>query len=281
MPYRSIEEGLSLHYLDFPISARRPGSKTQTADGHLETKSKPVVLVHGLGASAYSWIPQIPPLTRQGYRVIAPDIRGYGQSDFADGKLSIATFATDLHHLLSGLQIDRFHLIGLSLGGAIALEYASKYPAQVEKLILINTAARFRPDSLSLAFYYLRRFLLGFTMGLDRQAEAVSMRIFRREDQTFLRTSLAQQIISADHRSYKRTILSLLRFDARGELARITAPTLVITGLDDSTVTPKMQTRLTSGIPVARQSCLPGLGHGLTGEAPDEANSLILDFLAE
>jgi pimeloyl-ACP methyl ester carboxylesterase len=279
MPYRLIDEGQFVHYLDFHptnFPYKSVGRDPLIQSGSAKT---PVVLLHGLGASGYSWLFQMDFLTKAGYRTIAPDFRGFGQSSLPNDKLSISLLAHDLCWLLDELSVDRVHLVGLSLGGAVAQDFAIQNSRRVEKLILISTANRFRPDSLRLALYYIWRYLLGFTLDLESQAAAVSHRIFYKDGQDFLRKNLIDQILSADRRAYRRTILALRSFDSGRNLPGIKSPTLVITGLEDTTVSPRMQAKLVDGIRGAEQAILPESGHGLTVEEPDRVNRLILDFL--
>ncbi|HWY24837.1 MAG TPA: alpha/beta fold hydrolase, partial [Nevskia sp.] len=80
----------------------------------------PLVLLHGIGASRQDWEFNVPALARR-YRVITPDLRGFGLSE-RSGNYSVATFANDIWQLLEQLEVERFHLIGHSMGGAVALQ---------------------------------------------------------------------------------------------------------------------------------------------------------------
>lgn len=120
-----------LHYLDLNSAAPTP-----------------VVFLHGLGANGTSWQLQFAPFEGAGYRLIAPDLRSFGQSPYP-GHTSISAMAEDLRALLDHLQIPKAHLIGISLGGTVALQFALDYPQSVDKLVLTNTFAHLRPKSLS------------------------------------------------------------------------------------------------------------------------------------
>ncbi len=97
-----------------------------------------VVLLHGLGFSRRSWQPQIDALTAAGYRVVAPDLRGFGDSALPDD-YAIADLAGDVEALRRSQGIDAFDLVGHSMGGMVALSYAVMHPARVRSLFLAST----------------------------------------------------------------------------------------------------------------------------------------------
>ncbi|GAH59561.1 unnamed protein product, partial [marine sediment metagenome] len=105
----------------------------------------PIVLVHGFGSKKESFIAQIPALSQE-FKVISFDNRGSGKSARPNIPYNMEMFVDDIKGLLDYLKIDKAHLIGLSLGGMIALTFVLKYPERVEKLILINTLARLPSD---------------------------------------------------------------------------------------------------------------------------------------
>jgi pimeloyl-ACP methyl ester carboxylesterase len=98
-----------------------------------------VVLLHGFGASWRWWLPilkQLPP----GYRAYAPDLRGCGDTDHSPNGYTIKQLAVDLHHFAAALNLPPFHLIGHSLGGVVAMQFALDYPALLQTLILVAPA---------------------------------------------------------------------------------------------------------------------------------------------
>ena len=97
----------------------------------------PVVFLHGAGAGAVSWYATLGVVAKN-YQVIAPDIIGYGESDKPEATYTRAYFAKWLKDFLVELGIDKAHIVGLSQGGAIAMQFARDYPERVEKLILVN-----------------------------------------------------------------------------------------------------------------------------------------------
>jgi len=100
----------------------------------------PVICLHGGGAGAVTWYPTIGPLAKY-FHVIAPDIVGYGESDKPDAAYDRPYFVAWLKRLLLELGISKAHIVGLSQGGAIALQFALDNPGMVDKLVLVDSGA--------------------------------------------------------------------------------------------------------------------------------------------
>ena len=105
----------------------------------------PIVLIHGFGSKKESFMAQIPALSHE-FKVISFDNRGSGKSARPNIPYTMEMFVDDIKGLLEYLEIDKAHLIGLSLGGMIGLNYVLKYPNTVNKLVLINTLAQLPND---------------------------------------------------------------------------------------------------------------------------------------
>jgi 3-oxoadipate enol-lactonase len=207
-----------------------------------------VLLLHGLGADAASWTLQLPALSAAGFRPLATDTPGFGHSDY-DGR---------------GWSIRR-----------MAAELASL----VRHLVLVSTFALLRPDTLSGWFYFLQRFIIVNTLGLPAQAKFVSHRVFPGPKYEQLRGILVETISQADPRAYRLAMTSLGLFNSTKRLSEIKAPTLVVTGADDTTVTPARQRLLLDGISKARQVIIPDAGHAVPVDQAQRFNQQLLTFL--
>ena len=104
-----------------------------------------LVLLHGLGSSGLDWEYQYPHFEEH-FRIIAPDLRGFGQSDKPDGPYFVARQAADVVALLDHLGISEVALLGFSMGGAIAFELAASHPQLVRQLIIVNSSTSFVTD---------------------------------------------------------------------------------------------------------------------------------------
>jgi 3-oxoadipate enol-lactonase len=251
-----------LHYLD-----PNPG-------GHPS-----VLLIHGLGADATSWALQFPVLIGAGLRPIAVDIPGFGQSPYCGKGWSIRWVAALMAGLLDELQTGPVLVVGLSLGGTIAQQFALDTPHLTLKLVLVSTFAVLRPDNLNGWVYFLQRFILVNTLGLQAQAKVVAQRIFPNPRNEQMRTILVDSISRADPRAYRKAMTSLALFNSLKRLHEINVPTLVITGADDNTVNPSRQRSLVEGIPNARQVIIPHAGHAVPVDQAEWFNKEMLEFL--
>lgn len=98
----------------------------------------PLLLIHGIGDSAESWLDVIPALARH-HTVIAPDLLGHGDSDKPRADYSLAAYANAMRDLLSVLDVERATVIGHSLGGGVAMQFAYQFPERCERLVLVST----------------------------------------------------------------------------------------------------------------------------------------------
>jgi len=245
------------------------------------TGTPAVFLLHGLGANCSSWTLQFEPLIEAGLRPIAPDLPGFGSSPYAGGGWSFKQMAQELASLQAELKTGPLFVIGLSMGGVVAQQFALDFPELVKRLILVSTFCVLRPENLSQWGYFLERLLLVHTIGLKKQAGVVSRRVFPGAGQEMLRKMAEEQIAAADPRAYRAAMRALGLFDAQQRLKKLHLPTLVITGADDSTVSPARQKLLAESIKGARQITIPKAGHAVTIDQHAAFNQAMLEFLIE
>jgi len=121
-----------------------PPQQTVVVHGHKLAyyeagKGSVVILIHGLGADSHHWAANIAPLSED-FRVIALDQIGYGQSDKPLMRYRVENFSDYLHGFLQARKIPKASLVGNSLGGWVALDFAIRHPQMVEKLVLVDAA---------------------------------------------------------------------------------------------------------------------------------------------
>jgi pimeloyl-ACP methyl ester carboxylesterase len=170
-------------------------------------------------------------------------------------------------------------VVGISMGGTVALDLAIRFPEIVRLLVLANTFACLRPDSLSGWGYFLKRYAVFSLRGLPEQAEFVAQRIFPDPGQTELRRLLVEQVTQADPKVYRKAMRALGFFDDRKRLKEIQAKTLVVSGGCDTTLPLKNQRELVEGIPNVRQVIIAKAGHAVTVDQPIEFNAVMLEFI--
>jgi len=118
-----------------------------------------LLLIHGLGSSTRDWEFQVPVFSQK-YQVITIDLRGHGKSDKPKGPYSMQMFAGDIAELLKKLGIKSTHVLGISLGGGIAFQFALDYPNLVKSLMIVNAGIEIPMDSFKMKLEAFKRCLL-------------------------------------------------------------------------------------------------------------------------
>jgi 3-oxoadipate enol-lactonase len=238
----------------------------------------PIVLVHGLGSYAGDWRPQIDALA-PAFRVVAVDLRGHGDSGTPPGPYSVPRFAADVAAVMQALGLGPAHVIGLSLGGAVAFQLAVDRPALVRSLTIINSGPAFVMTSLRLRFaIWLRLFMLK-TFGLEALGRMIVKRLFPKPDQEGLRRAFLEHYVRNDRRAYEASTRALVGWTVADRLHAIRCPVLVISGDRDYTPVAAKEPYV-AALPDARLAVIADAGHACTIERPDEVNRVIGGFLA-
>lgn len=241
----------------------------------------PLVFLHGIGGRRQNWRAQMAALQTH-FTCIAWDARGYGDSEDYEGSLDFSQFADDLVRLLDHLSIYQAHLVGLSMGARILLDFHSRYAARVASLTLCD------------CFY-------GFKAALsaEKQAEYIELRERPlREGKTFsdlapklisslvspncpepIKNDLLQSILSLRKESYLKTLRASVTFDKGSALANITQPVQLIYGEEDRLTPPSIGEEMNSQLTNANLSILAGAGHLSNLEKPEAFNATLKAFL--
>ena len=211
--------------------------------------SGPFVLLGGsLGSTHALWDELVADLATD-HRVVAIDLRGHGDSPSAVGPLTVADLASDVLALAGLVGADRFHYVGLSLGGAVGQALALDAPARLQSLTLACTAARFGDPAP-----WHQRAATVRSDGMEQLRGATADRWFTDEVRLERPARVAEildQLVACDPESYATACEALAAFDSRDRLGEIAAPTLVVTGAGDPTCPPAVTAVLREGIPGA------------------------------
>jgi 3-oxoadipate enol-lactonase len=270
--------------------ARRAGTvRTNGQELYYETHGDgpPLVLVMGIGYDSSLWtLQQVPELSTR-FRVVLLDNRDAGRSSRADHPYSIADMADDVAGLLDALEIDRTHLLGLSMGAMIGMEFALRHVDRLDRLVLAGPAAapaRSAVDPIAVWSWVKANDPSGEVFGAQQFTWLFST-AFLRNQQAVQETValLASNPNPVDPEAYDRQAQAYLQFDAIDRLGGIKAPTLVIVGEQDLLTPPWVAREVVGGIPGARYELLTGEGssHVLPLERPDDFNQLVMNFLTE
>jgi pimeloyl-ACP methyl ester carboxylesterase len=246
----------------------------ETGDGY------PLLMLHGLGSSGDDWWFQTPAFSPH-FRVVSPNLRGHKQSSALRGPISLVTLAADVAQLLDALPIERAHVVGLSLGGAVAQLLAIHFPAKVNKLVLVNTFARLWPTSLHETYTLARRVVVSKFLPPETTAKVVARDLFPRPNQAALRGEVLKRSGVNDVPSYRYLVDAIRRFDSRSQLDRIAASTLLITGDRDAVVPRGCQQQLARGIRKVQWHVVRDSGHATPIDQPEEFNRVVLKFLKD
>jgi 3-oxoadipate enol-lactonase len=221
-----------------------------------------VVLCGSLGSTAAMWAPQLPVLGE----ATVVEHPGHGAAPLI-AKADVDALARRALDAVRG----KLSLVGLSLGGAVALRAAALAPERVERLVVACAAPRFGPPE-----QWHERAATVRGQGLGVIVEAVMQRWFT---PGFDVTRWREMFLSVDAEGYARCCEGLAGWNAYGDLARIAAPTLVIAGSADPTAPPTEARAIAEGIAEARLEVIDGAAHLANVERPEEFNRLLEDHL--
>jgi pimeloyl-ACP methyl ester carboxylesterase len=243
----------------------------------------PLVLIMGYRLSSLAWPLDFIDALEERFTVVLFDNRGTGGSEKPTFGYEIANMARDLGGLLDHLKIPRAHVLGYSMGGAIAQEFARQFPDRVSRLVLCATMcggprATYAPPSV----IRVMRELDGLT------SEDIARRIWRvtyspvylenhrklAEEQMRRETTAPTPLHAADLQ-YQ----AFAEFDCSGALPKVEAQTLVLTGDRDELISPQNARLIAALIPRASLIVIPSCGHRLMWEATDECVGFITEFL--
>lgn len=244
-----------------------------------------VLLLCGIGAKRQGWYKQLPVLGEQ-FRTIAIDYRDVGDSDPADGSYSIGDLADDVAGLADALGIERASLVGISMGGFIALELALRRPALVERLVLVVTSAG-GATHVSTSPQILQLLMPGEGVAVEdgagarRVTSAVAAPGYAErapeEIDTFVEIALHNPMRVE---AYLRQLEACRAHDVSGRLGEIAVPTLVLHGDVDPLVPLANGEVLAAGIAGARLVVYADTGHIPEVERADEFNRDLIGFLS-
>ncbi len=243
-----------------------------------------ILLVHGFPLHHGMWNGQIALLEHQ-YRVIAPDLRGFGRSGAGQEEtVSMEQMADDLAALLDTLGIgEPVVFVGLSMGGYIAFAFWRKYRAKLRGLVLCDTRAA--ADTPEAAAARLQTALDVLRDGPAVLVEAMLPRLLAPAtlagDQRLV-GELRSMMVAGDRRGLAAALRGMAqRPDATPLLPAINCPTLLVVGREDAIASPAEMGAMARAIPGARLVEIPAAGHMAPLEQPDAVNAALLQFLAE
>jgi pimeloyl-ACP methyl ester carboxylesterase len=232
---------------------------------------KPLVFVHGNAGTREIWRPQIKYFAQR-FRVVAPDLRGHGDSDKPTGAYPISAFVGDLARLFDALAIDRAVIAGHSMGGRVALSLALEHPRRVAGLVLAGTSA----TPFGRASEQIERVR---ALGLERELrEFIEFESSPRTPETMKRDLLREALKTPEHVRIQLW-KAVSEFDVSTRLGEIRKPTLIIVGDLDRGTPIAAARHLHESIPGSRLVIVQNVAHFTMLERPDLVNRHIDSFL--
>lgn len=242
----------------------------------------PLLLIHGFPLCRKMWRPQLNKLPLAGFRVIAPDLRGFGESDAPEGPYSMDIFADDLIGLLDHLEIEQAAIGGMSMGGYVLFNLMERYPERVQRAIFITTRAT-ADDEAGKA----RRLQLASDVrryGPQVVADPFATILFApgaEKERPKLVEEVYGWMIGNDVRGLAGGLLAMReREDYSAMLGSFNIPAMAIGAELDQAAPPATSTAIAAGIPGCRLSIIPAAGHLANLEDVKAFNNCVKEFLS-
>jgi 3-oxoadipate enol-lactonase len=240
----------------------------------------PLVLIHGLNGDSTGWAKIIPEFA-QHYRTIAPDVRGHGGTSKPDIPYSVKQFSEDLLEFFQKLNLSQAHILGLSMGGAIAQQFALDHPERIRSLILVSTFSYIDPYAQRV-FLRLRKSLEGggYPAFFDEVVKIVFTPEYVAANTKGIADLKQKRIQINSPIAIGRATDALLVFNLKEEISRIFLPTLILSGKEDEFTPIHLAEQIHHSIKGSEWKIVEGVGHNLYIEKPAEMAQIVLDFLA-
>ena len=244
-----------------------------------------MVLIPGFASGAWSWAWQVETLAKD-FKVVTFDPRGISKSPIADGEtVSISAIADDIVALLDELSLPDAHILGISFGGFVALDFVLRYPGRVKRLVLASTsfggpnhvapsmpvlAAFASTEGLNTAERIRKYLTVAFSPEFVESNEEDVNRFCELREQNFVPRDV-----------YMQQLESALSFNVEDQLPAIRSKTLVITGDEDVVVPTQNSRNLAAAIPNSKLEITEDTGHMAFVEKAADFNRIVAKFLKE
>ncbi len=216
---------------------------------------KPLLLIHGLGARSEDWTPQMPSYAKNGFRVYAIDLLGCGRTDHPDIAYTMQQQADLVHGFLDAVHVPQADVIGWSMGGWVALDFALEHPHSIRRLVLMNSAGLWFQTTLTPDIFEPR------TVPQLRRLEGLLMAHPRHFPGFFQRDLL--RAVQRNFLVIRRSLESMLseKDELDGRFGQLGMPVLLVWGAQDSLIPPNVGLRMHHLVPQSVLQFYSGCGH--------------------
>ena len=240
-----------------------------------------VVLIHGFPLCRKMWRPQFNCLPDAGFRLVTPDLRGFGESDAPIGPYSIDLFADDVVELLDHLGIDRAVVGGMSMGGYVLFNLLERFPDRLTAACFLTTRANADDEAGKARRLQLAQEVMKF--GPQAIADSFEQILFAGEtlrERQKLVGEVYSWMTGTDSRGLAGGLLAMReRKDYTDLLGNFTLPALAIGAEEDKAAPADKAREIAGGIPGCRLCIIPQAGHMANLENPGAYNACLLEFL--
>lgn len=260
-----------------------------------EGSPRHLILLHGLGSQAHTWDTFGNEITSS-FRVVAPDLRGHGESGHSEEGYASARFIGDVKALARSINLPSFDLIGHSLGALIAIEFAAEHPGLVNRLVLEDGGPGMDTDAARGGSIgnFTRPLAFDTLKSAGSWLQAQNPRLGTRSDEEMeqmvkhrMKENWAGRWIFRHDPELYWIVDDALGWSKEGSkqvwerLASISCPTLVLRGEESDLLSSEAAGQITAAIPNATLVEIPGAGHSIHSDAPDLFREAVLGFLEE
>jgi pimeloyl-ACP methyl ester carboxylesterase len=269
--HRTTANGVDLHYVEWG-----------------EPTAPPLVLLHGITGHARTWDRLATELAGD-WRAIAVDQRGHGDSATApDGDYGVGAMADDLEAFADSLGLGTFFLLGLSMGGRVAMAFAGARAHRLERLVVVDIGPEIHPAGLA----RVRGMMAGAPERIESEADAIEY--IRRANPLYAEDELRHRVAHGLRPApgggltwkYDKALRDMMRagtsrdtIDLWAPLARITCPTLVVRGAQSDILSPEIAKRMIEALPDGRLVEVAEAGHTVPGDQPEAFARAVRAFL--
>lgn len=244
--------------------------------GDLQGDATPILFLHGLGSSSKDWeyqwsyfAPHAP--------LIAPDLRGHGQTDKPDIPYSVPLFSEDIAALLKAVTNQPVHVVGLSLGGMVAFQLVLDHPKLVKSLTIINSGPAVTFPGIKKWLAFQSRKLTIKLFGTQYLTQHILQLVFPKPEQAALRAKFIKRWNQNDPKAYQNALAAFHDWDLQARLSEIQCETLIMSADQDYTpVTVKAE--YMQPIPHARLIIIHDSHHLSPIDQPEQVNQALLEF---
>ena len=243
---------------------------------------RPIVLIHGYPFNRTLWNEQVAALSSS-YRVIVPDLRGFGESEASEGTATMNRMAQDVAELMDHLEIPQAVIAGLSMGGYVALAFYKQFPSRVRALVLADTRAQ--ADTEEAKQTRAQHAEKALAEGMAGIADAMLPNLLS-PDTVSKRPEIVKGVRDMMLKTKPEGAAAALRGMAERDdqtslLSNITVPTLILVGAEDAITPAADSEKMHEAISTSSLVVLENAGHVSNLEQTEEFNQTLMAFLAE